>query len=245
MGCGTRGGREYIEPAPDRGHTTQRPLSGKAGRSPALTRNRRSSQEGEPEHPHRGVLNTRCRGTQRVAVGPSRGLASCPLSQREGKHAYHSSPGRARRGHHAHGAGRVRAGERRVRLRPEACQGRRHLALGAGHRRPGPQRAVRLRRRRPLHRRCPRPRCRRQVADPRQGDHQGGRQERRLLHGVRAQCVRRSHRQGRRARALAGQEPPRLRWRRPGRAARGPRGDRRAEHRPHRGRLRPDRRVRR
>ena len=114
-----------------------------------------------------------------------------------------------------------------------------------GHRRPRPQRAVRLRRRRPLHRRRPRPRRRRQEADRRQGDHQGGRQERRLLHRVRAQRVRRPHGQGRRPRALAGQEPARLRRRRPGHAARGPRGDRRADHRPHRGRLRPDRRVRR
>ena len=82
-------------------------------------------------------------------------------------------------------------------------------------------------------------------ADRRQGDHQGGRQERRLLHRVRAQRVRRPHGQGRRPRALAGQEPARLRRRRPGHAARGPRGDHRADHRPHRGRLRPDRRVRR
>ena len=109
---------------------------------------------------------------------PSGRPESCPLSAAGRNHAHHSSPGRARRGHRARRA-HVRADERRVGVRPQAGQGRRRLALRPAHRRPGPQRAVRLRRHRPLHRRRPRPRRRRQEADRRQGDHQGRRQERR------------------------------------------------------------------
>ena len=84
-----------------------------------------------------------------------------------------------RRGHSRHGDRRRRTRGRRVDVRPDAGQGRRQLALRPGHRRPRPQRPVRLRRRRPLHRRRPRPRRRGQEADRREDDHQGRREERR------------------------------------------------------------------
>ena len=120
-----------------------------------------------------------------MATGQSSSPASCPLQQREGSHgnilvpwpsSWRPPPPRSAR------RADVSSGGRRVDLRPPAGQGRRRLARRPAHRRPGPQRAVRVRRRRPVHRRRPRPRRRRQEADRRQGDHQGCRQERRLLH---------------------------------------------------------------
>ena len=202
---------------------SSRPHLGKPVRSPALTRNRRcrpgarsGPRSASRSTPMRGVLITRCRGKQRVALRPSAGFL--PLSS--GK----DSPcatlfrtaalagGRTMVAVDAAGAARGRPRRRQ-----------RSLADPSAHRRAHPQRPVRLRRLRPHRRHRVRPQGDRRTARRGPRDPPGARahvdelDDRRRLRQQRR--VRRLHGQGGRPRPDHGRGPARVRRRRPGAAA--------------------------
>ena len=230
------------------------PASGKAGPSPALTRNRRPHPVGgrragapaasRPDH----TLSRNAAGGSGPA--PAGVLPAVAAGRKSCHHPSRSAarPGRRRRPRSSPGSPSAPA-RRRAAVRPEPVAQAAGWLSGQLHRGPGAQRrsststtsacpidvALGLRRRRQEGRR-------------RQAVTKAGRQERRALHRRirRPAHLRRCHRQGRRrSRRRQRQEPARRSaastWSPSSRAGGVGRTDRRTD----RGRLRPDQRVRR